>query len=181
MQELINKTEQSMKETISNWQTHIKTIRSGRANASILDRVMVNYYGSLTPIAQTAAITTPEPQMILIKPWDKSLLHEIAAAIVKADLKLNPNEDGDVIRINIPPLTEEIRKDIVKSLNKELENFKIRIRNIRRDAIDTAKKNKDISEDLVRDFEKDIQVVTDKFIKQLEGISKDKEKDIMSL
>lgn len=181
MKEIKNKTEQLMSETVNAWKSHIKTIRTGRANVSMLDRVMVDYYGTMTPISQTAQISTPEPQLILIKPWDKTILQAISTAIMKADLKLNPNPEAEVIRINVPPLTEELRKDIVKSMHKELETYKIRIRNARRDAIDSAKKNKDISEDLVRDFEKDIQISTDKFIKELEDISKEKQKDILSI
>ncbi|AAT75913.1 MULTISPECIES: ribosome recycling factor [Mesoplasma] len=181
MDEILLIAEQQMEDTVVAWQEHIKTIRTGRASATMLDKVMVNYYGTPTPVNQTAQISTPEPQLLVIKPWDKTLIQEVVAAINKSDLNLNPVSDAEVVRINIPALTEEIRKDLVKKMNKELENFKVRIRNIRRDSIDTAKKDKSISEDVVKGIETDIQKLTDSSIKQLDEISKVKEKELMAI
>src|SRR5699024_1173931 len=146
-----------------------------------LESVMVDFYGSPTPINQTAQIQVPEPQQILIKPYDKSQTGAIISGINKADLGVNPVSEGDAIRITIPPLTEEVRKDLVKKLQKESEQFKVEIRNSRRDGMDKVKKDKEISEDLVKGLENDIQKLTDKYIGEIESIAKEKEKALMTI
>ncbi|ATZ18860.1 ribosome recycling factor [Williamsoniiplasma somnilux] len=181
IEQILQLTESDMKKTINAWKEYATTIRTGRANVSILDKVMVNFYGTPTPISQTSQINTPEPQLITIKPYDRSQISEIVGGINKAGLGLNPIADAEIIRINIPPLTQEIRKELAKKVNKELEVFKIRIRNERRNAIDSAKKNKDISEDLVKDVEKQIQTLTDKYTKELDDLAKAKEKELMTI
>lgn len=181
LNQILQKSEDNMNKTIHVWKEFMTTIRTGRANASILDKVMVNFYGTPTPLNQTSQINTPEPQLIVIKPYDRSQISEIVGGINKADLGLNPIADAEIVRINIPSLTEEIRKELVKKMHKELEVFKVRIRNERRHAIDEAKKNKEISEDLVKGLEKDIQTLTDKYIKDLDDLAKSKEKDLMSI
>ncbi|WP_026389680.1 ribosome recycling factor [[Acholeplasma] multilocale] len=181
MDEILLNAEMEMQNTISAWKDYMTKIRTGRANASMLDRVMVNFYGTPTPLNQTSQIQVPEPQQILVKPYDRSQIQEVLSGINKADLGVNPIADAEVIRINIPALTEDLRKDLVKKMSKELETFKVRIRNSRRDAIDAAKKSKDISEDLVKGMEKDIQALTDKFVKELEDLTKGKEKELMTI
>jgi len=179
--EIINKAEQQMQKTVEAWMHQLSLIRTGRANPNMLNSVMVDYYGTMTPINQTAQISAPEPNLLLIKPWDRSTIPEIIAGINKTDLGYNPIPDAEVIRINIPQLTEDVRKDLVKRMMKELESFKVQIRNERRNAIDEAKKNKEVSEDLVKGLEKDIQVLTDKYIKKLDELAKEKEKELMTI
>ncbi|WP_031543035.1 ribosome recycling factor [Mesoplasma photuris] len=181
MDEILLTVEMEMQNTVSAWKDYMSKIRTGRANANMLDRVMVNYYDTMTPINQTSQISTPEPQQIVIKPYDRSIISEIVNAINKADLGLNPISDAELVRINIPALTEEIRKDLVKKMSKELETFKVRVRNSRRDGIDAAKKSKDISEDIIKGMEKEIQLLTDKFIKELDDLAKAKEKELMTI
>jgi ribosome recycling factor len=181
MDEIILITEEKMTKTIQSFKNYITKIRTGRANPMMLDSVLVDFYGTLTPINQTAQIQSPEPQQLLIKPYDRSQIGSIIAGINKADLGINPQPEGDVIRITIPPLTEEIRKDLVKKLQKEMEQFKVEIRNARRDGMDKVKKNKDISEDEVKGLENEIQKLTDTYIAQLEAIAKEKEKELMTI
>ncbi|AUF83684.1 ribosome recycling factor [Mesoplasma syrphidae] len=181
MDEILLIAEDSMQNTILAWKDYMTKIRTGRASVAMIDKVMVNFYGTPTPIIQTSQISVPEPQQLLIKPYDRSQIPEVLNGINKADLGVNPIADAEVIRINIPALTEEIRRDLVKKMTKELETFKVRIRNARRDGIDAAKKNKEISEDLVKGMEKDIQVLTDKYIKQLDDLAKTKEKELMTI
>ncbi|KAF5295668.1 hypothetical protein FQA39_LY12841 [Lamprigera yunnana] len=181
IQEIIKHTKDEMEKVTISLKEHLGKIRTGRANANMLETVMINYYGSMTPLNQTAQISVPEPHLIVVKPYDRNLVSEVVGGIHKADLGLNPVSDAEVVRISIPPLTEEIRKELVKKMHKELEPFKVRIRNIRRDGIEMAKKNKDISEDLVKDAEKEIQILTDQFIKEIDNLAKEKEKDLLSL
>ncbi|WP_338971759.1 ribosome recycling factor [Spiroplasma endosymbiont of Panorpa germanica] len=178
---ILENTKNNMNKTVEAYNEYIKKIRTGRANSSMLNSVMVDAYGSMTPIAQTAQISAPEPQQLVIKPYDRSQIAAIVAGINKANLGLNPISEADLIRINIPALTEEIRKDLVKKLKAELETFKIRVRNERRDSMDKAKKSKEIPEDLVKDLETKIQKLTDETIAKLETVTKDKEKDIMTI
>ena len=166
--EIINQCEQRMQKTIEALKKDFATIRTGKANPSILNGVMVEYYGSPMPIHQIASISVPEPQMIVIKPYDKSILKGIEKAIQTANLGFNPQNDGDLVRIPIPPLTEQTRKELVKQAKKLAEDNKIAIRNIRRDAIEQLKKlEKDsiISEDELKRRSDEVQKATDKFAK----------------
>ncbi|MGX7106659.1 ribosome recycling factor [Hutsoniella sourekii] len=181
--QLLPKTKDRMQKSVEAYRREVATIRAGRANASILDRVQVEYYGVPTPLNQLASITIPEARMLVISPYDKSSLGEIEKAIQKSDVGITPNNDGDVIRLVIPALTTDRRKELVKVVNQEQENAKISIRNIRRDMIDEAKKlekNNELTEDDLRQAEEDIQKITDEAIKQVEAVTKEKEEEIMN-
>jgi ribosome recycling factor len=179
-----NEIEERMNKTINVFVDNLSEIRAGRANPNILSKIMVEYYGTPTPINQMAGVSVPEPRMILIQPWDMSVLKEIEKAIQKADIGINPNNDGKVIRLTFPELTEERRKEIVKDIKKMTEEAKIAIRSIRRDGIDMAKaaqKNGEITEDDLTGAENKIQKMTDTKIEEIDKISADKEKEIMSV
>ncbi len=181
---MLDDLKDNMQKSVEATRRSFNTIRTGRANASILDRVTVDYYGTETPLNQLANITTPEATMILIQPYDKGSMGQIEKAIQMSDVGLTPNNDGQVIRLNIPPLTEERRKDLVKLASKMAEEGKVAIRNIRRDAIDDVRKqekNSDISEDESRGLQDDIQKVTDQFTNKIEELLAGKEKDIMTV
>ncbi len=159
-------------------------IRAGRANPAILDKVTVEYYGAQTPIAQVGTISVPEPRTIVIQPWDASILGDVEKAILKSDVGITPNNDGRCIRLNFPPLTEERRKELAKSISKRGEDAKVTIRGIRRDAIEGFKKQKkdgEITEDDLKGLETDIQKLTDKFVKEVDTIVSNKEKEIMEV
>ncbi|MBQ2891034.1 MAG: ribosome recycling factor [Clostridia bacterium] len=159
-------------------------IRAGRANPAILDKVTVEYYGAATPIAQVGTISVPEPRTIVIQPWDGSILGEVEKAILKSDIGITPNNDGRCIRLNFPPLTEERRKELAKSISKRGEEAKVTVRGIRRDAIEGFKKQKkdgEITEDDLKGLENDIQKLTDKFVKEIDTIVANKEKEIMEV
>ncbi len=159
-------------------------IRAGRANPAILDKVTVEYYGSPTPLAQVGTISVPEPRSIVIQPWDGSIVNEIEKAILKSDLGLTPNNDGKCIRLNFPPLTEERRKELAKSISKRGEDAKVAVRGVRRDALEGFKKQKkdgELTEDDLKGLENDIQKLTDKFVKEIETIVANKEKEIMEV
>lgn len=176
--------EARMEKRVNGYAGELKTIRAGRANASILDKVVVEYYGTPTPIAQIGAISSPEPRMLIVQPWDASILREVEKAIQKADIGISPQNDGKVIRLMFPPLTEERRKELVKQVKKYTEEAKIQVRNVRRDAMDdykVQKKNGEITEDDLKGIEKDIQKITDKYIDELDKISAAKEKEIMEV
>lgn len=165
-------------------QRELGQIRAGRANASILDRVMVSYYGVPTPINQMASIGIPEARLLVITPFDKTMIKEIEKAIQTSDVGITPQTDGTVIRLVIPQLTEDRRKELAKEVKKEAENAKIAIRNIRRDAMDTYKKQEkagDITEDDLRNAEKDVQTLTDDAIKQLDAIAAEKEQELLDV
>ncbi|MCQ2454898.1 MAG: ribosome recycling factor [Clostridia bacterium] len=184
MNELLTITEQKMEKTIASLDREYKSIRAGRANASVLDKVTVDYYGVPTPIQQMAAISIPEPRSLVIQPWDASTLKEIEKAILISEIGINPQNDGKVIRLSFPPLTEERRKDIVKDIKKIAEDAKVAIRNLRRDALDklkSLKKNNEITEDDESNGEKKIQNLTDKFCKEIDGLCSDKENEIMEI
>ena len=184
IKDLLNDSEQRMEKAIENLRREFASLRAGRANPSLLDKVMVDYYGVPTPINQTANISCPDPRMILVQPWDKSLIPAIERAIMKADLGLNPNSDGTVLRINIPQLTEERRKELVKTAGKKSEEAKVAVRNIRRDVNDGIKaleKNKEVTEDEAKNGLDDVQKTTDKFIQKIDEMLKQKEKDIMEV
>ena len=175
---------EKVQKSIVNFIDQLKKIRTGRASGSVLDSVMVNYYGTPTPISQVGSITIPEARMIVVHPWDKSMIIEIEKAIQKAGLGFNPTSDGNVIRIVIPALTEDTRKQIVKDAKNIAEHAKITIRNLRRDANDHLKKtlkNHEIAEDQERDGLDDIQKLTDDFIKEIDTILEKKEKEILEI
>ncbi|MCQ2978427.1 MAG: ribosome recycling factor [Clostridia bacterium] len=182
--EVINDCESKMKNAVNRLEEELSTIRAGRANPAILDRVMVLYYGVPTPLKQVANVVVPEARMLEVKPWDKSSLKDIEKAIIDANLNLTPNNDGNVIRLQFPELTEERRKDLVKDVKKVVEDFKVNVRNCRRDAMDEIKKqekDKVITEDDVKAFEKDIQDVTDKYIALIDKVSDNKQQEIMTV
>lgn len=184
MDERIQKYEEKMKKTLASLEAELVTIRAGRANPHILDKLTVDYYGSPTPLQQVANITVPEARMIQIQPWESSLIKGIEKAILTSDLGLNPNNDGKVIRLIFPELTEERRKDLVKDIKKKGEAAKVAIRNIRRDANDAYKKLKkeeDVSEDEIKELEDKIQKLTDKYIKDVDEAVELKGKEIMTV
>lgn len=184
MKELLKNTEEKMNKTVGVLERDYKSIRAGRANASVLDRVTVDYYGCPTPIQQMAAVSVPEPRILMIQPWDASTLKDIEKAILTSDIGINPQNDGRVIRLYFPPLTEERRKEIVKDVHKTAEESKVAVRNTRRDAIEklkALKKNNTITEDDVADGEKKIQNLTDKYCKEIDSLAAVKEKEIMEI
>ena len=176
--------EEKMNKTISVFQENLSEIRAGRANPAILNKITVEYYGVSTPINQVAGISVPEARMILIQPWDISLLKEIEKEILKSDIGINPNNDGKVIRLVFPELNEERRKEIVKDIRKLAEEAKVAIRSIRRDAIDEAKdlqKKSEITEDDLKQEEEQIQKLTDKKVEEIDTLLAQKEKEIMNI
>lgn len=180
----MTEAKEKMKKAAQNLQRELGQIRAGRANASLLDRITVNYYGAPTPLNQMASIQIPEARVLMITPFDKSILQDVEKAIMASDIGISPTNDGNVIRLVIPQLTEERRKDLAKDVKKEAENAKIAIRNIRRDAIDEYKKqqkNGDITEDDLRGLEKDVQTLTDNSIKEVDKIAADKEKELLEV
>ena len=180
----MTEAKEKMKKAAQNLQRELGQIRAGRANASLLDRITVNYYGAPTPLNQMASIQIPEARVLMITPFDKSILQDVEKAIMASDIGISPTNDGNVIRLVIPQLTEERRKELAKDVKKEAENAKIAIRNIRRDAIDEYKKqqkNGDITEDDLRGLEKDVQTLTDNRIKEVDKIAADKEKELLEV
>lgn len=181
---VISSAKERMEKAISAYTRELASIRAGRANASLLDKISVDYYGAPTPINQLAGVSVPEARLLVIQPYDKTILGDIEKAIMKSDLGLNPTSDGSIIRIAIPALTEERRKELVKVVKKESEEAKIAIRNIRRDANDDLKKlekNGEITEDDLRGYSDDIQKMTDSHINKIDDITKDKEKEILEV
>ena len=182
MSEILDTCVEKMNKTINALKDELNGIRTGRASASIFDKVRVNYYDNPSPLSQVATISIPEARMIVIQPWEKSLITEIEKAILKADLGLNPSNDGKVIRISIPPLTAERRKELVKQAKTMAENSRTAIRNIRRDGNDELKKqqkNSEITEDELKQETDKLQKLTDKFIDEINKIYDAKEKDIL--
>ena len=175
--------EDKMKKTIEFLETDFSSIRAGRANPHVLDKLRVDYYGTPTPIQQVGNVTVPEARIIQIAPWDKSLIKAIEKAILTSDLGLNPNNDGSVIRLIFPELTEERRKDLVKDVRKKAEEGKVAIRNIRRDGNDSLKKlgKADVSEDEIKQLEDQLQKATDKYIKEVDALMEKKSKEIMTV
>lgn len=173
-----------MKKAIQAYSRELASIRAGRANASLLDRITVDYYGAPTPVNQLAGISVPEARLLVIQPYDKSILGEIEKAILKSDLGLNPTNDGNIIRLAIPALTEERRKELAKLVKKEAEEAKVAIRNVRRDANDDLKKlekSGEITEDDLRGYSDEVQKVTDEHISKIDSMTKEKEKEIMEV
>ena len=172
-----------MTKTINNLDGELATIRAGRANPHVLDKLAVDYYGTPTPIQQVANVSVPEARMIQIQPWESSLIKGIEKAILTSDLGLNPNNDGKVIRLVFPELTEERRKELVKDVKKKGEGAKVAVRNIRRDANDAFKKlaKQDVSEDEIKELEDQIQKLTDKYIKEVDKAIENKSKEILTV
>lgn len=184
MEAIFSKTKEKMEKCLNSLERDYKAVRAGRANPAILDRVTVDYYGTPTPINQMAAISVPEPRMLMIQPWDASTLKEIEKAINTAEIGINPSNDGKVIRLVFPPLTEERRKELVKDIAKRAEEAKVAIRNVRRDAMDDIKKlkkNNEITEDDQKTGEKKLQDITDSYVKEAEEMEKKKEQEILSI
>ena len=184
MENNVKEFQDKMEKTISVLQSEYATIRAGRANPHVLDKIKVNYYGNPTPIQQVGNISVPEARMIVIQPWERGLLKEIEKAINMSELGIHPTTDGNVIRLIFPELTEERRKELVKDIKKKGEAAKVAIRNIRRDAIDHMKKSEkagEISEDELSDFEEKIQKVTDKSINKVEESVENKSKEILTV
>ncbi|MEK4801887.1 MULTISPECIES: ribosome recycling factor [Oceanobacillus] len=175
---------EKMNQAVQSYSKSLATVRAGRANPSLLDNVFVDYYGASTPLNQLANISAPEARMLVITPYDKSALSDIEKAIQKADLGLSPSNDGNIIRISIPPLTEERRKDLVKVVGKYAEEYRIQVRNIRRDTNDQLKKlekNGELTEDELRGLQDNVQKETDNQIKRIDQLTKEKEDEIMEV
>ena len=181
--ERIEKYESKMTKTLESLEKELSTVRAGRANPHILDKITVDYYGAPTPLQQVANVTVPEARMIQIQPWEASLIKEIQKAILSSDLGLNPNTDGKIIRLVLPELTEERRKELVKDVKKKGEAAKVAVRNIRRDANDAYKKlaKQDVSEDEIKEQEDKIQKLTDKFVKNIDKAVEEKSKEILTV
>ena len=175
--------EEKMQKTVDFLGEDFMTIRAGRANPHVLDKIKVDYYGTPTPLQQVGNITVPEPRMIQIAPWEKSLIKEIEKAILCSDVGITPSNDDSVIRLVLPELTEERRKDLVKEVKKKGEESKVAVRNSRRDGNDSFKKlaKEDVSEDEIKMLEEQLQKVTDKFIKEIDGMVEEKSKEIMTV
>lgn len=184
VKDVINEAVERMEKAINALKKDLATLRTGRATPALLDKILVDYYGVPTPINQMANISAPEPRLLVIQPWDKSVLGEIDKAIMKSDLGLNPNNDGTVIRLSIPQLTQERRAELVKLCKKKAEDGRVAIRNIRRDANEQLKdfeKSHDISEDDFKRGQDEVQKLTDKFIKEVDNILEMKEREIMEV
>lgn len=184
MKETLKKCEERMIKRVDHLEVEFKEIRAGRANPNILDRITVDYYGAPTAINQLAAVSVTEARTLTIQPWDATVLKGIERAIQSSDIGINPQNDGKTIRLIFPPLTEERRKEIVKDIAKMAEAKKVHVRNIRRDTIDDLKKlkkNGDITEDDLKNAEKKVQDLTDKYIKSIDSLSETKQKEVMSI
>ncbi|MDF2611415.1 MAG: frr [Lachnospiraceae bacterium] len=183
MDSRIEQYESKMKKTLDNLKEEFASIRAGRANPHLLDKLRVDYYGTPSPLQSVANISVPEPRVIQIQPWESKLIKDIEKSILASDLGLTPNNDGKVIRLIFPELTEERRKDLVKDVKKKAENAKVAIRNIRRDANDAFKKlsKSDISEDEIKSLEDDVQKITDKYISDIDKLTDDKSKEVLTV
>nr|WP_300005334.1 ribosome recycling factor [Tissierella sp.] len=181
----IHKTiEEKMERTIASYREELQSIRAGRANTSILDKIIVDYYGQMTPLIQVASVAAPEPRLLTIQPWDSKLISVIEKAILVSDLGINPTNDGKIIRLQIPQLTEERRHDLTKVVKKNGENAKVSVRNLRRDGIDAIKKlekAKELDEDQKRNAEDKMQKITDKFIEEIDSITQNKEDELLEI
>mgnify|MGYP000838330186 CR=1 FL=1 len=176
--------EEKMKKSIESVMSDFDTVRAGRANASVLNRISVDYYGTPTPIQQIGSIGSPDPRTLVITPWDASILKGIEKAIQESDLGINPQNDGKSIRLSFPQLTEEHRRELTKDISKRGEEAKVAIRNVRRDFMDELKKmkkNSEITEDDLRDGEEQLQKITDDYVKQAETAAKKKEQEVLSI
>ena len=181
---VLSDTEKNMMKTVEVLTKEFATLRAGRATPSLLEKIMVQYYGTPTPINQLANISAPEARLLVVQPWDKTVLPDLEKAILKSDLGITPASDGNVIRLAIPQLTQERRTELVKVIKKKAEEGRVAVRNIRRDANDTLKsqqKNGEISEDEQRRLQDEVQKLTDKYIKEVDGLLAAKEKEIMTV
>lgn len=181
---MIKKFEEKMQKSVDNLEREYNSIRAGRANPHVLDKIKVDYYGTPTPLQQVGNITVPEPRIICIQPWEGSLLKKIEKEILQSDIGINPTNDGKVIRLVFPELTEERRKELVKDVKKKGEAAKVAIRNIRRDANDSLKKankNSEITEDELKDQQDKVQKMTDKFVKNIDSVIEKKSKEILTV
>lgn len=184
MNEQIKKAQEKMEKCLRSLEHEYSTIRAGRANPAVLDKVMVDYYGAPTPVNQMAAVSVAEARILVIQPWDKSSLKLIEKAIQASEIGINPTNDGSVLRLVFPQLTEERRKELVKDIKKISEEAKVTVRNVRRDGLEkikAQKKNNEITEDDVKDLEKEMQKLTDKFIDKVDAAAGEKEEEIMSI
>ncbi|MDD6808414.1 MAG: ribosome recycling factor [Oscillospiraceae bacterium] len=184
METVFKKAEEKMNKALDALSNDYAAIRAGRANPAVLDKVSVDYYGTATPINQVAAISISEARVLVIQPWDKSMIQPIEKAIQASDIGINPMNDGNVIRLTFPPLTEDRRREIAKEIKQRAEDAKVQIRNIRRDGMDDLKKLKKdsvITEDDLKTAEDKLQKLTDKFIKEIDGVASAKDKEIMSI
>lgn len=181
MEGIKNACEERMKKTVASLKDDFAAIRTGRASPSILDKLRVDYYGQKSPIAQVATVSVPEARLIVIQPWDRNLISEIEKAIQKSELGLNPSNDGKVIRIAIPPLTEQRRKELVKGAKANAETSRVSIRNIRRDGLEDLKKLSDVPEDEAKKSEEELQKLTDSYIATINKILEEKEKEILEV
>ncbi len=184
VKEIIANNEERLEKSIAALKREFGSLRAGRATPSLLDKVMIDYYGTPTPVNQVAKVSVPEPRMIMITPWDKSQMHDIEKAIMKSDLGLSPNSDGTAIRLSIPQLTQERRQELVKTVGKKAEEAKVAIRNIRRDGNDAIKKLekvKEITEDESKKGQESVQKLVDKYIKTVDTLREAKEKEIMEV
>ena len=183
MKERVKVFDEKMTKAYNHLLSEYQTIRAGRANPHVLDKIKVDYYGVATPLQQVGNVSVPEPRMLQIAPWEKSLIREIEKAIMASDLGITPNNDGSVIRLVFPELTEERRKDLVKDVKKKGEDAKVAVRNIRREANDSFKKlaKEEVSEDEIKDLENEIQKLTDKYIKDIEKAVEEKSKEILTV
>jgi ribosome recycling factor len=173
-----------MQKAIEALKQDLAAIRTGRANSSLLERITIDYYGTPTPISQVATIAIPEARLLVIQPWDKKLLTDIEKAIQKSDLGINPNNDGIVIRLNIPPMNEERRRDLVKTLHKKLDEHKVAVRNVRRDIHDKLRereKKKEVSEDELKRSTEKLQKLTDRYVDEMDKVGKTKEQEILEV
>ncbi|MBU0928693.1 MAG: ribosome recycling factor [Spirochaetes bacterium] len=180
MDEIYSACEERMKKTVASLKDDYAAIRTGRASPNILDKLRVDYYGQKSPISQVATVSVPEARLIVIQPWDRALIVEIEKAILKSELGLNPSNDGKVIRIAIPPLTEQRRKELVKTAKANAETSRVGIRNIRRDGLEDVKKS-ELPEDVVKKAEEELQKLTDSYIAQINKVLEEKEKEILEV
>lgn len=181
---ILKETREKMTQAVQAFTKSLATVRAGRANPNVLDSIVVDYYGAFTPLNQLANITAPEPRMLLITPYDKTAIGDMEKAILKSDLGLTPSNDGNIIRISIPALTEDRRKELVKVVGKYTEEYRVQVRNVRRDANDQfkkAEKDGEITEDELRMNQESVQKETDNFIAELENLAKEKEAEIMEV
>ena len=182
--DLFADAERRMQKAIENLKQDINTIRAGRASAALIERITVEYYGAPTPINQVASISVPEARLLVIQPWDRKLLTDIEKAIQKSDLGINPTNDGQVIRLTIPPMSEERRRDLVKTLHKKLDEHKVAVRNVRRDVQEKLRdreKKKEISEDELKRSVERLQKLTDRYIEEMDRVGKAKEMEILEV
>ena len=184
MNGVIKQTEDKMKKSLSALEDEFNTLRTGRASPALFDKIRIEYYGNPTPLNQVATISVPEARLVVIQPWDKSVIGEIEKAIQKSELSLNPSNDGKIIRISIPPLTEERRKEYVKLAKGMAEQSRVAIRNVRREANDDlkkAEKDGELSEDELKRREDDVQKITDRYVEQINAMLEAKEKEILEI